>query len=229
MCAIRIHIHTHTDRYTQSYTQGAQAAMEWYSKELKIREELQGEMHPRTQQVPRSMSHCNALQHTAMHCSMLLHTATQSSAQSHTATYGNTLQLAATHCNTLQYYFRLSLSLSHNHTHTHTLAHTTGAPHLHLSVGRKIARRTARRARGSRWHNGFQRQRVHLCRSVVLRVVACCCSVLSRAQRSRQHSDFSGRGYMRIALCCNVLLCVAISTKKSSTWRISESSRMSSP
>jgi hypothetical protein len=31
--------------------QGAQAAMEWYRKELKIREELQGEMHPRTQQV----------------------------------------------------------------------------------------------------------------------------------------------------------------------------------
>ena len=33
--------------------QGAQAGMEWYRKELKIREELQGEMHPRTQQARR--------------------------------------------------------------------------------------------------------------------------------------------------------------------------------
>eukprot|EP00284_Hemiselmis_tepida_P003496 CAMPEP_0174941772 /NCGR_PEP_ID=MMETSP1355-20121228/72635_1 /TAXON_ID=464990 /ORGANISM="Hemiselmis tepida, Strain CCMP443" /LENGTH=88 /DNA_ID=CAMNT_0016188897 /DNA_START=9 /DNA_END=272 /DNA_ORIENTATION=- len=33
--------------------QGAQAGMEWFRKELKIREELQGEMHPRTQQARR--------------------------------------------------------------------------------------------------------------------------------------------------------------------------------
>lgn len=33
--------------------QGAQAGLEWYRKELKIREELQGEMHPRTQQTRR--------------------------------------------------------------------------------------------------------------------------------------------------------------------------------
>jgi len=33
--------------------QGPQAGMEWYRKELKIREELQGEMHPRTQQARR--------------------------------------------------------------------------------------------------------------------------------------------------------------------------------
>jgi len=33
--------------------QGAQAGLEWYRKELKIREELQGEMHPRTQQARR--------------------------------------------------------------------------------------------------------------------------------------------------------------------------------
>jgi len=33
--------------------QGVQAGMEWKRKELKIREELQGEMHPRTQQTRR--------------------------------------------------------------------------------------------------------------------------------------------------------------------------------
>ena len=33
--------------------QGGQAAMQWYRKELKMREELQGEMHPRTQQARR--------------------------------------------------------------------------------------------------------------------------------------------------------------------------------
>ena len=228
MCAIRIHIHAHTDKYTQSIRRerkqpwSGTARSSRFVRSCRVKCTL---AHNRCQDPCRTATHCSTLQCTAACCCTLQHKVARS----------HTLQRTATRCNSLQHTATLyniifvSRSLSHTYTHTHTLAHTTGAPHLHLSVGRKIARRTARRARGSRWHNGFQRQRVHLCRSVVLRVVACCCSVLSRAQRSRQHSDFSGRGYMRIALCCNVLLCVAISTKKSSTWRISESSRMSSP
>ena len=31
---------------------GEEAGIEWFRKELRIREELQGELHPRTQQVP---------------------------------------------------------------------------------------------------------------------------------------------------------------------------------
>ncbi len=59
--------------HTYTHTQGAQAGMEWYRKELKIREELQGEMHPRTQQARRMFT--SLLDAKLQVCTPVMHTA----------------------------------------------------------------------------------------------------------------------------------------------------------